>query len=81
MYLQKLITNTQGQHGDTVAYSESFESLKVQYHQTLATMHNAPDVARAVVAILDDYGRALPQFIETVIHTPVPEPEPEETEE
>lgn len=72
MYLQKLVLNAEGQHGDTVAYNESYENTIVQYHQTLAAFHNAPDVRKAVVQILDDNGRAIPKFSETVIHTPEP---------
>ena len=64
--------------------SFDFDKAKVNYHQSLAALHNADDVLVAVVKIVDEYGNNMDEFREVVDHTPKPEPEPtpeEETEE
>lgn len=73
-YLVKLLTNTQGQDGSSLAVFNSLESAQVSYHQTLATYHNASDVLYAVVEILDEYGRIVGGCSEIVDHRPEPEP-------
>ena len=78
-YLVKLLTNTQGQDGSSIAvYSgdDALEKAKVGYHQTLAAYINAQDVYHAVVSILNDNGDCI--IKEIVNHIPEPEPEPEE---
>ena len=80
-YLVKILTNTQGQDGTTIANFDSKDSAVVSYHNTLASYHNAEDVLYAVVEILDEYGRVLGGdngYRETVDHRPAPEPQPEE---
>lgn len=84
--VEKYITNTQNQYSATIAATfDSFDSAKVNYHQSLAVLHNADDVLIAVVKIVDEYGNNMDGFREVVDHTPEPEPEPtpeeEETEE
>ena len=77
-YLVKLLTNTQGHDGSTIAVYDSLEKAQVAYHQTLASFHNADDVLYAVVEILDEYGRIVGGYSEIVDHRPEPEPEAEE---
>lgn len=79
-YLVKLLTNTQGQDGSSLAVYDELEKAQVAYHQTLATYHNAEDVLYAVVEILDSYGRVINGCSEIVNHVPQPTP-PETTEE
>lgn len=74
-YLIKLLTNTAGDDGSTVAVFDSLEKAQVSYHQTLAAFHNADDVLYAVVEILNENGDS--QIKEIVDHRPAPEPEPE----
>lgn len=74
-YLVKLLTNTQGQDGSTLAVFDALEKAQVSYHQTLANFHNAEDVLYAVVEILDEYGRVIGGCSEIVDHRPEPEPE------
>ena len=76
-YLIKLLTNTQGQDGSSLAVFNSLESAQVSYHQILATYHNASDVLYAVVEILDEYGRIIGGCSEIVDHRPEPEPNEE----
>lgn len=71
-YLVKLLTNTQGQDGSSLAVFNSLESAQVSYHQILATYHNASDVLYAVVEILDEYGRIVGGYSEIVDHRPEP---------
>lgn len=84
-YLVKLLTNTQGQDGSSIAvYQDTDDKTAkdralVAYHQTLATYHNAADVLFAVVEILNENGDS--EIKEVVDHRPEPEsptPEPEE---
>lgn len=84
--IEKFITNTQGQYSASVSATfDDFDKAKVNYHQSLATLHNADDVLVAVVKIVDEFGNNMDGFREVVDHTPEPEPEPtpeeEETEE
>lgn len=77
--VEKFITNTQGQYSATVAATfEDFDKAKVNYHQSLATLHNADDVLVAVVKIVDEFGNNMDGFREVVDRTPKPEPVPEE---
>lgn len=78
-YLVKILTNSQGQDGTTIAKYDELTAAQVGYHNTLASYHNAADVLYAVVEILDEYGRIVGGYSETVDHRP--EPEPEATEE
>lgn len=70
-YLVALITNTSDQHSQTINPFASFDLAVVNYHQKLANFHNASDVAFAVVEILDEYGRIVPNYTETVDHSAV----------
>lgn len=65
-YLIKLLTNTQGQDGSTLAVYQSRESAIVAFHQTLASYHNAQDVKFAVVQIVNEMGGI--EMSETVEH-------------
>lgn len=74
----KLVRNTADQYDAKVSATfDNFDSAKVNYHQTLATLHNASDVKAATVKIEDEFGHELAGFSETVDHTPT---ETEETE-
>ncbi len=72
-YLTKLLTNTQGQDGSSIAVYDDLDKAKVGYHQTLANFINAADVLHAVVSIVDYNGTTVMR--EIVDHTPEPEPE------
>lgn len=79
--LVKILTNTAGQDGTSIAVYSNADSAKVAYHNLLATLHNADDVLYAVVELLDEYGRVLGGYSgykEEVDHRP--QPEPQETE-
>lgn len=67
-YLVTLLTNTQGQDGSTVVKYDVLDNAKVEYHNKLAAFHNASDVLYAVVEILDEYGRIVGGYSETVDH-------------
>ena len=76
--IEKFITNTQNQYSASVAATfDDFDKAKVNYHQSLATLHNAEDILIAVVKIVDEFGNPMDGFREVVDHTPEPEPEPE----
>jgi hypothetical protein len=75
-YLIKLLTNTQGQDGSSIAVYPSRDNALVAYHQTLANFHNADDVLYAAVEILNENGVVIQS--EIVDHRPAPEPEPSE---
>ena len=77
-YLVKILTNDKGQDGTTIAKFDTQEQAIVNYHNTLASYHNAADVLYAVVEILDEYGRVLGGdngYREVVDHRPEPEVE------
>lgn len=82
-YLEKLLTNTQGQDGSSILVYEdedpkkALEKAQVAYHQTLSAYHNADDVLLAVVKIHNEYGVNEDRFYEVVDHRPQPEPETE----
>ena len=67
----KLIRNTQEQYVAQIAPFDSLSSAQVNYHQTLASFHNADDVKIATVKIEDEFGHELVGFAETVDHTEV----------
>lgn len=80
-YLEKLLTNTQGQDGSSISVYEdedprkALDKARVGYHQILTLYHNADDVLFAVVKIQNEYGVEV--ITEIVDHKPQPEPEPE----
>jgi hypothetical protein len=74
--LIKFIRNTKEQYVAQTSTYDAIESAKVAYHQSLAALHNAPDVKVATVKIEDEFGHELAGFNEIVDHTPEPEPEP-----
>ena len=78
-YLVKMLTNTAGQDGSTIAMYDEKDKALVAYHQTLAAFHNADDVLYACVEIINSNGNI--EALEIVNHIPEPEPEPEEIEE
>lgn len=77
-YLVKMLTNTAGQDGSTIAVYDAKDKALVAYHQTLATFHNAADVLYACVEIINSLGNI--EAMEIVDHRPEPEPEPEPEE-
>ena len=75
-YLVKLLTNTAGQDGSSIAVYADKDSALVAYHNVLANYHDAADVLYAVVQIMNEYGNI--EQMEVVDHRPEPEPpEPE----
>ena len=67
-YLVKILTNSAGKDGTKIEVYDNQKSAIVNYHNTLASFHNAADVLYAVVEILDEYGRIIRGFSETVDH-------------
>lgn len=66
----KYSTNTAEQYSATV--SATFDDLnkaKVNYHQTLASLHNADDVKIACVKLVTEYGYDVQGYTEIVDHT------------
>jgi C4-type Zn-finger protein len=73
----KLVRNTAEQYTASVSATfDNLDSAKVNYHQTLASLHNANDVKKATVMIMDEFGHVRPEYTETVDH----EEHTEETE-
>lgn len=73
----KFVRNTADQYSASVSATfDNFDSAKVNYHQTLAALHNGSDVKTATVKIEDEFGHELTGYIEQVEH----EVETEETE-
>lgn len=67
----KLIRNTADQYSASISATfDDLESAKVDYHQTLAALHNASDVKTATVKIEDEFGHELAGYMEHVDHTP-----------
>jgi hypothetical protein len=65
----KFVRNAEDSYSATVSATfDDLEGAKVNYHQTLAALHNAKDVKTATVKIEDEYGRELKNFIEMVNH-------------
>ena len=68
--LVQFIRNTADEYSASVSATfDSLDSAKVNYHQTLAALHNASDVKTATVKIEDEFGHELARFSETVDHT------------
>lgn len=73
----KLVRNTADAYSASVSATfDNLESAKVNYHQCLAALHNAPDIKTATVKIEDEFGHELAGFSEIVEH----EVKTEETE-
>ena len=65
----KLVRNTADQYSATVSATfDNLDSAKVNYHQTLAALHNASDVKTATVKIEDEFGHELTGYTEQVEH-------------
>lgn len=69
-YVVKLLTNTAGQDGSTITKFDDHNGALVNYHNTLASFHNAEDVLYAVVMIVNEYGNT--GIKEIVDHKPAP---------
>lgn len=66
----KYITNTKDQYSASVgATFDNLNSAKVNYHNTLASLHNADDVKLACVKIVTEYGFDVEGYSEIVDHT------------
>ena len=66
----KLIRNTADAYSASVSATfDDLESAKVNYHQSLATLHNASDVKTATVKIEDEFGHELAGYMEQVEHS------------
>lgn len=76
-YVVKLLTNTAGQDGSSIAVFDTKEAALINYHGVLQSYHNAKDVLYAVVSIQNSNGNI--EIKEIVDHTPV-EPTTDETE-
>ena len=61
------ITNTSNQYSaSVVATYDNLKGASVKYHQLLASLYNASDVAQATVKIENEYGREVAGFIELI---------------
>jgi hypothetical protein len=79
--IEKFITNTQGQYSASVSATfDDFDKAKVNYHQSLAALHNADDVLVGVVKIVDEFGNDIPGYREVIDNTPEPTEEETTTE-
>lgn len=67
-YLVKLVKNNKGQYAPTITSKEDLTSAIVLYHSTLASLHNASDVAIATVEIIGENGSIVTNYKETVNH-------------
>lgn len=66
----KYITNTAGQYSASVSATfDSLEKALVNYHQSLASLHNASDTLRAVVKVEDEDGNGVIGCREIVDHS------------
>lgn len=66
----KFVRNTADQYSASVSATfDDMEKAFVNYHHTLETLHNAPDVKHAVVKIENEFGRELLGYSEEVDHT------------
>ena len=85
-YLVKLLTNTAGEDGSTIAvYTDDttgdnpktgHDKALVAYHNSLASFYNASDVLFVTVEVLDENGNNV--IKETIDNRPAPEPTPNE---
>lgn len=67
--LVQFIRNTADEYSASVSATfDNLESAKVNYHQTLAALHNASDVKAATVKIEDEFGHGLVGYTEQVEH-------------
>jgi hypothetical protein len=65
----KFVRNSEDSYNATVSATfDDLEGAKVNYHQTLAALHNAKDVKTATVKIEDEFGRQLSGYMEIVNH-------------
>lgn len=65
----KLVRNTADQYDARVSATfDNLDSAKVNYHQTLASLHNADDVKVATVKIEDEFGHELTGYTEQIEH-------------
>lgn len=77
----KLVRNTADQYDARVSATfDNLDSAKVNYHQTLAALHNSNDVKTATVKIEDEFGHELAGYTEQVEHEAQTQTEETETE-
>lgn len=77
----QFIKNTQGQYvASVVATYDNLKGATVKYHQLLANLNNASDVAQATVKIENEYGREVAGFLELVNNEVTAQTEGTETE-
>lgn len=63
----QFVKNTQNQYSASVAATyDNLKGASVKYHQLLAALYNASDVAQATVKIENEYGREVAGFIELI---------------
>lgn len=69
-------------NGNFFIHAEGITDLsaaKTQFHGLCQTLWNAPDVISAEVMIMNEQLNAVENYKEYIYHTPVVQPEPEET--
>lgn len=77
----QFVKNTQNQYSaSVVATYDNLKGAIVKYHQLLANLNNASDVAQATVKIENEYGREVVGFLELVNNETATNAEGAETE-
>lgn len=67
----QFVKNTSNQYSaSVVATYDNLKGASVKYHQLLADLYNASDVAQATVKIENEYGREVVGFLELVDNEP-----------
>ena len=79
-YVEKLLTNTAGEDGSSIAVYTDTETqsaltrAKIAYYNSAAAFLNADDVLYVVIRLLDENSNTI--YKEIVDNRPAPEPEP-----
>lgn len=77
----QFIKNTSNQYvASVVATYDNLKYASVKYHQLLAALYNASDVAQATVKIENEYGREVAGFLELINNETATNTEEAETE-
>lgn len=78
----QFIKNTSNQYvASVVATYDNLKNAIVKYHQLLANLNNASDVAQATVKIENEYGREVAGFLELINNEIATEPHTAEATE
>lgn len=77
----QFVKNTQNKYSaSVVATYDNLKAASVKYHQLLAALYNASDVAQATIKIENEYGREVAGFLELINNEVATQTEEAETE-